>query len=255
MFHRFHFRMATFSVQTEPVKGFLTRYLRRKWLEAEVKYGKTNTADQQLSRIIDWIPRVSMYLNRFLENFFPSQNVSIGMCCIYLSVKSEFNHPVSGPRLFTSCPIDVNGSQIWFTDLWNFSILPFITENLRDLLNKSRSSQGSTTQQMYTRLKEKYIDPTDWIIENYPWTSTGGGTAEWSDHLIRLRLEDILEHDPTEQSTPIRSGSSASGKFSVNGKPPVAVSINDRIDQVNDPFVSTTIAVQYNSNNLNEIFY
>lgn len=96
---------------------------------------------------------------------------------------------------------------------------------------------------MYTRLKEKFIDPTDWVVENYPWMSSGC-SAEWSDHLTRLRLEDILEHDPADQSTPIRSGSSASGKFSVSGKPPVAVSINDRIEQVNDPFVSTPITVK-----------
>lgn len=84
--------MATFSVQTEPVKGFLTRYLRRKWLETEVKYGKTNIADPQLNRIIDWIPRVSIYLNRFLENFFPSQNVSIGMLLYpFLNAKFELN--------------------------------------------------------------------------------------------------------------------------------------------------------------------
>ena len=78
MFCRFQFRTATFSVQTEPVKGFLTRYLRRKWLEAEAKIGKSNNPDPQMGRIIEWIPRVSIYLNKFLENFFPLQNVSIG---------------------------------------------------------------------------------------------------------------------------------------------------------------------------------
>ena len=131
--------------------------------------------------------------------------------------------------------MDQNGSQIWFTDLWNFSILPYISENLRDLLSKSQTNHGPSQQQTISRIKEKFIDPTDWIIENYPWNSSGN--MEWSDHLNRLRLEDILEHEMLEPVAP-RSGSSASGKYSANGKPPVPVSVNERIDQVNDPFVS-----------------
>ncbi len=39
-------------------------------------------------------------------------------------------HP--GPRLFLSCPMDVDGSRVWFTDLWNYSIIPYMLEAVRE---------------------------------------------------------------------------------------------------------------------------
>lgn len=53
-----------------------------------------------------------------------------------LSVISEFPSP--GPRLFLSCPIDVDGSRVWFTDLWNYSIIPYLLEAVREGLQVSR---------------------------------------------------------------------------------------------------------------------
>lgn len=52
-----------------------------------------------------------------------------------LSVISEFPSP--GPRLFLSCPIDVDGSRVWFTDLWNYSIIPYLLEAVREGLQVS----------------------------------------------------------------------------------------------------------------------
>lgn len=38
----------------------------------------------------------------------------------------------SGPRLFLSCPMDVEGSRVWFMDLWNYSLVPYILEAVRE---------------------------------------------------------------------------------------------------------------------------
>lgn len=46
--------------------------------------------------------------------------------------------PFAGPRLFLSCPIDVDGSRVWFTDLWNYSIIPYLLEAVREGLQVSR---------------------------------------------------------------------------------------------------------------------
>lgn len=37
-----------------------------------------------------------------------------------------------GPRLFLSCPMDVEGSRVWFMDLWNYSLVPYILEAVRE---------------------------------------------------------------------------------------------------------------------------
>jgi len=42
-----------------------------------------------------------------------------------------------GPRLFLSCPMDFDDSEIWFTDLWNYSIVPYLLEAVRDEIQVS----------------------------------------------------------------------------------------------------------------------
>ena len=59
---------------TEPVKGFLGRFLRRKLMETEIGGRMRN---MELVKIIDWIPKVWHHLNRFLEAH-SSSDVTIG---------------------------------------------------------------------------------------------------------------------------------------------------------------------------------
>jgi len=39
----------------------------------------------------------------------------------------------AGPRLFLTCPMNVNMARLWFADLWNYSIIPYLVEALRDV--------------------------------------------------------------------------------------------------------------------------
>lgn len=109
--------------------------------------------------------------------------------------------------------MDLNTSQRWFTDLWNFSILPFLIENMREELRGKMAELN-------------FVDPTEWIIDNFPWTAS----AEWSDHLNRLRLEDIV--DDNEQLELMQKNSNTintkGGHQNQNGD----------IEKINDPFVS-----------------
>nr|CAD7452239.1 unnamed protein product [Timema tahoe] len=149
-----NFRWVLCANHMEPVKGFLGRFLRRRLLEGEVQTGVRNT---DMSRILDWIPRVWQHLNKFLETH-SSSDVTIG------------------PRLFLPCPGDPDGSQVWFTDLWNYSVVPYLLEAVREGL------------QLYGR-RASWEDPTHFICQTYPWTNDavqGGQEA-----LLRLRPEDV----------------------------------------------------------------
>lgn len=70
-----NFRWVLCANHMEPVKGFLGRYLRRKLVEAEVRTGIRNN---DLNRIIDWVPKVWLHLNKFLETH-SSSDVTIGI--------------------------------------------------------------------------------------------------------------------------------------------------------------------------------
>ncbi|XP_061889373.1 neuron navigator 2 [Entelurus aequoreus] len=149
-----NFRWVLCANHTEPVKGFLGRYLRRKLIEMEIG---SRTRNMELVKIIDWIPRIWHHLNRFLETH-SSSDVTIG------------------PRLFLSCPIDVEGSRVWFTDLWNYSIIPYMLEAVREGL------------QLYGR-RAAWEDPAAWVIDTYPWSATPT-PADWPP-LLQLRPEDV----------------------------------------------------------------
>ncbi|XP_078326056.1 neuron navigator 2-like isoform X7 [Crassostrea virginica] len=147
-----NFRWVLCANHMEPVKGFLGRYLRRKLVEAEVRTGIRNN---DLNKIIDWVPKVWLHLNKFLETH-SSSDVTIG------------------PRLFLSCPMEIAGSKVWFTDLWNYSIVPYLLEAVREGL------------QVYGK-RAPWEDPTDWVLESYPWA-----TAKDEDpSLLKIRPEDV----------------------------------------------------------------
>ncbi|XP_033962092.1 neuron navigator 2 isoform X2 [Pseudochaenichthys georgianus] len=149
-----NFRWVLCANHVEPVKGFLGRFLRRKLIETEIA---SRTRNMELVRIIDWIPRVWHHLNRFLETH-SSSDVTIG------------------PRLFLSCPMDVEGSRVWFTDLWNYSIIPYMLEAVREGL------------QLYGR-RAAWEDPAVFVIDSYPW-SASSTPADWPP-LLQLRPEDV----------------------------------------------------------------
>ncbi|XP_044799414.2 neuron navigator 2 isoform X3 [Bubalus bubalis] len=149
-----NFRWVLCANHTEPVKGFLGRFLRRKLMETEISGRMRNV---ELVKIIDWIPKVWHHLNRFLEAH-SSSDVTIG------------------PRLFLSCPIDVDGSRVWFTDLWNYSIIPYLLEAVREGL------------QLYGR-RAPWEDPAKWVMDTYPWAASPQ-QHEWPP-LLQLRPEDV----------------------------------------------------------------
>ncbi|KAM9301882.1 neuron navigator 2 isoform 2-T2 [Gastrophryne carolinensis] len=149
-----NFRWVLCANHTEPVKGFLGRYLRRKLIETEMTNRVRNV---ELVKIIDWIPKVWQHLNRFLESH-SSSDVTIG------------------PRLFLSCPMDVDGSRVWFTDLWNYSIIPYLLEAVREGL------------QLYGR-RSPWEDPAKWVMDTYPWAAVPL-QHEWPP-LLQLRPEDV----------------------------------------------------------------
>ncbi|CAN8005351.1 unnamed protein product [Ixodes hexagonus] len=152
-----NFRWVLCANHMEPVKGFLGRFLRRRLAEEEIGSG---SHQPELAKVVDWMPRAWHHLNRFLETH-SSSDVTIG------------------PRLFLACPMDVSSSQVWFTDLWNYSIVPYLLEAVREGL------------QLYGK-RAPWEDPAEWVLQTYPWP----GTASEAPQLLRLRPED-LGYDPS----------------------------------------------------------
>uniref|UniRef100_A0A4W5KYN2 Neuron navigator 3 n=1 Tax=Hucho hucho TaxID=62062 RepID=A0A4W5KYN2_9TELE len=149
-----NFRWVLCANHTEPVKGFLGRFLRRKLIETEIN---RNMRSNDLIKIIDWIPKTWQHLNGFLEAH-SSSDVTIG------------------PRLFLSCPMDADGSRVWFTDLWNYSLVPYLLEAVREGL------------QLYGK-RAAWEDPSKWVKDTYPWRSAS--LQHDSQALLQLRPEDV----------------------------------------------------------------
>ncbi|XP_034719917.1 neuron navigator 3 isoform X2 [Etheostoma cragini] len=149
-----NFRWVLCTNHTEPVKGFLGRFLRRKLIETEID---KNMRSNDLIKIIDWIPKTWQHLNGFLEAH-SSSDVTIG------------------PRLFLSCPMDVEGSRVWFTDLWNYSLVPYLLEAVREGL------------QLYGK-RTAWEDPSKWVSDTYPWNAAS--LQQDGQSLLQLRPEDV----------------------------------------------------------------
>lgn len=117
----------------EPVKGFLARFLRRRLYSLELS---THNVQPQLAAVLAWLPTVWQHINRFLETH-SSSDVTIG------------------PRLFLSCPLDLIDSQVWFTDIWNYHLEPYLVEAVREGV------------QLYGRRVGAWVDPSTYIRGKY----------------------------------------------------------------------------------------
>ncbi|XP_051269670.1 neuron navigator 1 isoform X6 [Dicentrarchus labrax] len=130
------FRMVTFSNNVEPANGFLVRYLHRKLMESEDEKNLTN---EDLIRVLDWVPKLWYHLHTFLE-------------------KHSTSDFLIGPCFFLSCPVTVDEFQSWFIDLWNHSIIPYLQEGAKDGIKVHGQ-------------KAVWEDPVEWVRGTLPWPS------------------------------------------------------------------------------------
>ncbi|XP_059426388.1 neuron navigator 1 isoform X1 [Carassius carassius] len=130
------FRMVMFSNNVEPANGFLVRYLHRKLMEAE---DPRSVKNEDLLRVLDWVPRLWYHLHTFLEKH----------------CTSDF---LIGPCFFLSCPVTVEEFRTWFIDLWNHSIIPYLQEGAKDGIKVHGQ-------------KSVWEDPVEWVRGSLPWPS------------------------------------------------------------------------------------
>ncbi|KAM3621132.1 uncharacterized protein V6R79_006441 [Siganus canaliculatus] len=130
------FRMVTFSNNVEPANGFLVRYLHRKLMESEDERNLTN---EDLIRVLDWLPKLWYHLHAFLE-------------------KHSTSDFLIGPCFFLSCPVTVDEFRSWFIDLWNHSIIPYLQEGAKDGIKVHGQ-------------KAVWEDPVEWVRGTLPWPS------------------------------------------------------------------------------------
>ncbi|XP_044727991.1 protein sickie isoform X3 [Chrysoperla carnea] len=153
------FRWVLVAPHLEPASGLLGRVLRRRLTTLELTQGDR----PELSTVLNWLPKVWKHLNKFLETH-SSGDVTIG------------------PRLFLACPLDMDASKAWFSDVWNYSLAPYLREAAKEGI------------QLYGK-RAPWVDPVQFIIDTYPWA----GSPPQS--LTRITPQDVgLESNSVTQS-------------------------------------------------------
>ncbi|XP_037300825.1 protein sickie isoform X3 [Manduca sexta] len=156
-----NFRWLLTANHMEPVKGFLARYLRRKLFSLELRLGRREPA---LAAVLEWLPGVWAALNAFLEAH-SSSDVTVG------------------PRLFLACPMDLEASQAWFADVWNYSIVPYASEAVREGIA------------LYGRRRHAAVDPLQHIKSTYPWREPN------HSHTLRpITVDDVGIEESSQDS-------------------------------------------------------
>ena len=119
---------------TEPVKSYLSRYLNRRLIDYECKYQLKN-ADLEL--IINWMPQLWSHVNKYIE--------------LYNSIDLTL-----GPKLFASFPMDIQQAQVWFVELWNSFLVPYLIDTIKEGL------------EVYGT-KTAWENPKTWLSKTLPW--------------------------------------------------------------------------------------
>lgn len=83
-----NFRWVLCANHMEPVHGFLARYLRRRFADAELRGGGGGVAAGSTDEVVEWIPRVWQHLNKFLETH-SSSDVTVGQYWQFSTVRTR----------------------------------------------------------------------------------------------------------------------------------------------------------------------
>ncbi|XP_066982596.1 neuron navigator 2-like isoform X3 [Macrobrachium rosenbergii] len=150
-----NFKWATLSIQQEPVRGLLGRVLRRRVVAAEVA---ANTRLPDAHHLAEWLTRLWLHLNTLLSGHCSSHEVGVG------------------PGLLMDSPLGQEETQVWFTEVWNTRLVPYIKETLR------------TSSSPNTSIFDTWTDPLDWVLATYPWPVNA---ACGPDQLTRITASDI----------------------------------------------------------------
>lgn len=150
-----NFKWASLSTQQEPVRGLLGRVLRRRVVAAEVA---SNTRLPDAHHLAEWLTRLWLHLNTLLSGHCSSNEVGVG------------------PGLLMDSPLGQEETQVWFTEVWNTRLVPYIKETVR-----TSSSPNSS-------IFDTWTDPLDWVLATYPWSVNA---ACGPDQLARITASDI----------------------------------------------------------------
>ncbi|CAJ0607766.1 unnamed protein product [Cylicocyclus nassatus] len=149
-----NFKMFLLTNRMDGVKGFMSRFLRRRIIEAEFRLSRQTPPE--LVRVIQFLPIVLQAVNSFIEKA-NSLDVTIG------------------PRIFLQCPLGVEESRTWFVRLWNQNIVPYMVKVAREGV-KVLGRCGS------------FEDPTDIVCEHWPWLDGPSG----EECLNRLSIKETI---------------------------------------------------------------
>lgn len=174
--HYNQFQWIVFSSATQPVESLLTRKLRRSYIENQIS--NNDISDDLLSVVILWLPKCCQHVNNCLEAF------------------GDFDVTI-GPRMFSDCPMNAATSRVWFADIWNYTIVPYVISVVRSYMNKTNS--------IASEISTKWKDPTLWVKETMPWNDVD---------LHYIKFDDVVTSPTTDSELSITSQTSASATSS-----------------------------------------
>jgi len=172
--------------------------------------GEEEVGGVGMKMVVEWLPLLWQHLNKFIESH-NSTDVTIG------------------PRLFLSCPMELCAVSTWFTDLWNYSIIPYLLEAVREGIQ----TYGS---------RVAWTDPCDWVLDTCPFTLHNQSETSNAPALLHLRPEDV---GFDSQSL---CGVNVNTAVSYGEKKITTVATTGECDRNNDPLLSMLMRLQEAAN-------
>ena len=73
-------------------------------------------------------------------------------------------------------PFDIEKSEIWFIQLWNYTVIPYLSDLLKEKFFEEASNHS-----------DLFEEPTETVLNKYPWTMTKNSKISISERLHKLK--------------------------------------------------------------------
>ena len=118
--------------------NFLYRFLNKNLVKHQVLNYKSKDFVVMIEKIIIWLLDIYKYINDYVKKLgFPEHLLCNDNVKKYFSC--EIIYFYLAPFIFMDIPFSVDKSETWFIQLWNYTIIPYLTDLTKEKLKVSFS--------------------------------------------------------------------------------------------------------------------
>ena len=168
-------------------------YLNRNLIHYQVEQFQSKESCVIMEKVVYFVSHIFKIVNELIIKLDLSEHIlsKIYIYKFYIFLKSLKFKNHKDPVNFLNLPFGIDGSEKWFIELWNYTLVPFLNDLIKMKImtrNKNNFLKHQNDESLKL-LDTSYV--SDWVVNNYVWhknvNKTNNSICTVNQRLFRLK--------------------------------------------------------------------